>query len=211
MLVRVWDVDTGQVLRETRRSAAELALDRKGHRLAMADSWTERSRIVVLDVATGKEIGWDAAEGRVGCRGVAFSPDGGRLAATLWTAPGGASELVVCDVASGGLRRLGQAHGRPEFSHDGTRLAARLSPERMAIELGVWDVETGRQLMVLRGHEGCAANGMQTGLAFSPAGDRIVSTAHLAAPRAVEVRIWDGRPYPANPPDAPPRSAFPAP
>ncbi len=211
-LVRAWDVDTGRVLLETETDAGDLALDREGTRLAVVATRGASPRIVVLDVATAKECaGWDVQEGRGVCMGLAFSRDGRRLAATFQTSEGGSSELVVGDIASGELRRCGQAHGRPAFSPDGTRIAANLSQDYMAVEVGLWDVPTGRQLLVLRGHEGSQAAWEPAGLAFSPAGDRIVSTAHLSSPRAVEVRIWDGTPYRADRPDAPPRSASPAP
>ncbi len=193
-LLRVWDVDTGRFLMDTSDSFSRIALDREGTRLAIADSWGDHLKIVVLDVATGNECAtWDT---KARCRHLAFSPDGRSLAATMQPATG-ASELLVHELASGAVRHFGQAHGQPVFSADGTRVAANLYSDYASVALGLWDVPSGRQLLVLRGHEGSETFPLQTGLAISPKGDRIISTARLPSRTAVEIRTWDATPWTA--------------
>jgi WD40 repeat protein len=124
--------------------------------------------------------------------GVAFSPDGRRVAATVsdYRHQG---ELLVADLVSGGLRKLGRAQGTLVFNPDGTRLAAFSAPLPQLAEVSLWDVATGRQLLVLKGHTGVSS---MNGIAFSPTGDRIISTASLQETNAVEVKTWDATPLP---------------
>jgi WD40 repeat protein len=113
-----------------------------------------------------------------GVSGVAFSPDGSRLASAsddktvrLWDARTGveirtlrghtAEVLDVC------------------FSPDGTCLAS--GSEDKSVRL--WDARTGAEIRTLSGH------GEQvTGLCFSPDGTRLASAAH-----DLTVRLWDVR------------------
>ena len=75
------------------------------------------------------------------------------------------------------------------FSPDGKLLTTADS----ANTIRLWDVATGRQLLVLKGHAGSAST---EGLAFVPSGDRIVSTALLQGANAIEVKTWDATPLP---------------
>lgn len=93
--------------------------------------------------------------------------------------------------------KLGRAQGAVVFSPDGARLAAHIARYPQPAEVGLWDVATGRQLLVLKGHAGVSMLG---GFAFSPSGDRIVSTALLLGTNAVEVKTWDATPLPARHP-----------
>src|SRR5262249_37668936 len=121
---------------------------------------------------------------------IAFSPDGRRVAATISDLRH-QSELIVGDLVSGGLMKLGHAQGAVVFSPDGTRLAAYSTLKLQPAEVSLWDVATGRQLLVLKGHAGTSA---WDGIAFSPSGDRIVSTAWLRGTDTVEVKTWDATP-----------------
>jgi serine/threonine protein kinase/WD40 repeat protein len=195
--VRVWEVATGRQLLITRATAAPgmsaLTFSPDGTRLAVVcGSIRQPSQVLVWDATTGHECArW---QGPIGMgSGIAFSPDGRWVAATVGDSRH-QGELVVGDVASGGLSKLGQAQGSVAFSPDGTRLAAHSALQPQAAEVGLWEVATGRQLLVLKGHAGISA---QDGIAFSPSGDRIVSAALLRGTNAVEVRTWDATPLPA--------------
>ena len=191
--VRIWDVATGRKLMETEPNlVGGLALDHEGrHLAALATKPGQSPRIIVWDVTTGTECaGWDAPE----CIGIdlAFSRDGQRLAATI-ARYHGPSELVVYDVATREIRQFGQAQSRPTFSTAGTRIAAYITSPRETAKVGLWDIATGRQLLVLEGHTGSSGEG---GIAFDTSDERILSTAHLASANAVEVKIWNATPLP---------------
>jgi WD40 repeat protein len=146
----------------------------------------------VWDATTGAECArWQVPSGAG--TSVAFSPDGRRVAATI-IVNDSPSELIVGDLVSGELMNLGHAGGFVTFSPDGTRLASYIGLRREAAEVCLWDASTGRQLLVLKGHAGTST---RCGLAFSPSGDRIVSTGDLwPANDGVEVKIWDATPLP---------------
>ncbi len=196
METRVWDIASGRQLWSVSTPSTEprstaLAFDSGGKRLTAGLS----SRIRVWDALTGAE--------RANCKGpssgadsIAFSPDGLRIAATIgdrYTT----GELIVCDVASGKIRKLGQAFTGVTFSPDGTRIAAWIGSIAQTAEVGLWDAVTGRQLLVLKGHAGRT---LSRGIAFLPGGDRMLSVAQLSSPtRPLEVKIWDATPWPGVP------------
>src|SRR5262249_17649943 len=132
--VWIWDIATGRRVLATEPSSwiRAVTFSPDGTRLAtVADGWSRQpSRIVVRDATTGAECArWQGPSG-VGS-GVAFSPDGRRVAATISDIdnPG---ELIVCDLVSGGLMNLGHAGGSVTFSPDGTRLASYIGLPRGA-------------------------------------------------------------------------------
>jgi WD40 repeat protein len=127
-----------------------------------------------LDMASRVLIGH---EGQV--RGVAFSPDGSRVASIamdhtmrLWEAATGR----VIAVAPG---QHGYSERAVGFSPDGRRLAS--GGDDGTVHL--WDARTGAQLAVCRGHSGPVDE-----FAFSPDGRRLVSRAEPADDPG---RLWD--------------------
>jgi WD40 repeat protein len=196
MTVRIWEVASGRQLLAIHATAgtgySALTFSPDGTRLAaVCGSEGQPSQILVWDATTGSECArWQGPTG--GGTGIAFSPDGRQVAATAgdYNHEG---QLVVGDLASGGLVKLGRAQAAVVFSPDGTRLAAYSALVPQAAEVSLWDVATGRPLLVLKGHTGVSS---LDGIAFSPSEERIVSTATLMGTKAVEVKTWDATPLP---------------
>jgi WD40 repeat protein len=110
--------------------------------------------------------------------GVAFSPDGQRLAtaswdqkARVWDAHSG-QLLLECTGHTGGVRCVA-------FSPDGERLATASADQTAR----VWDARTGAKLLQCRGHRGEV-----TGVAFSPDGLRLATAGDDQT-----ARVWDAR------------------
>jgi WD40 repeat protein len=104
---------------------------------------------------------------------LAFGPDG-RLASV------GLGILKIRNVENGQdlFKAFGQS-GKLAFSPDGKRLATDGDDN----ELKVWDVKTGKELLVLKGHTGYV-----TAVAFSPDGRRLASTSEDKT-----VKVWDAQ------------------
>jgi WD40 repeat protein/serine/threonine protein kinase len=179
-----------------------VAFSPDGKRLAGAS----RSGVTVWDAQTGREL--LALEGAVGV--VAFSPDGKRLAAPARSDQGG--EVKMWDAQTGQELTTFKGHtgtiSSVAFSPDGKRLAcggSRLDVTKAvgkridgAGEVKVWDVQTGRELLVLK-HTGSVS------VAYSPDGKRLASAGQKpdgtplagagqkSGPAAVvgEVKVWD--------------------
>jgi eukaryotic-like serine/threonine-protein kinase len=127
--------------------------------------WHYVSRQCHLDLQTFRE-----SEPSVNA--VAFSPDGRRLASgsgSVLAAQGGAGDLVVRDVATGGevLAHRGLSGGvyAVAFSPDGRWLAAG-----HGTTLTLWDAATGRE----RFHKSSGSNTVDS-LAFTPDSQRIIA------------------------------------
>jgi WD40 repeat protein len=200
----VWDVASGRSLCRIPTGGA-VAFDRDSNRLAGVEYSSETgkpTRLVLWDVATGSECaGWEVPTAGRRASSIAFSPDGERIAATIQDFDHWHRELIVCDVASGTVRRLGQASTGVTFSRDGSRLAAFVGSILQTPEIGLWDVATGRQVLVLKGHAGFAQD---FGIAFIPDRDQILSVTHLAPDVSrptsqYEFKIWDGTPWTNKP------------
>jgi WD40 repeat protein len=160
--VRLWDpatgIESGHCFQTHDGKATAVAFSPDGKRLAAGiGDW-----VALFDAATGHEVcAWNT-RGRV--YAVAFSPDGKRLAATNYNA------VKLWRVDGKELQSLPTRgdNGRPRvtFSPDGKLLAF---PDGTGA-VGMWDVATGKQVRLLRGHEEAV-----TAVAFSPDGQRLAA------------------------------------
>ncbi len=175
--VILWDADTGQKLTTVARSdqapLRSVALSPGGGRLVAAS----RDSIRFYDATTGKELtrielGDRHSRGLSPFGPMALSPDGRRLASggnpiRVWDASTGAQELALTghdDYVTAIV-----------FSPDGARLASAATFDNT---VRLWNVDTGKELMILHG-----AN--VSSVAFSRDGARLASAGDET------VRVWD--------------------
>jgi WD40 repeat protein len=201
--VTVWDARTGKELlflpgRHGDGQVTGVTFSPDGKQLAVAGGTMRGWQVVagestkvedsghvrIVDAATGKEVLTLKGQAAI-VWGVAFSPDGKRLA----TAGGWAdhpAQLKVWDAATGrellDLRGHTQTVWQVAFSPDGKSLASTSDDGTARL----WDAATGRELRVLRGHRGSV-----TGLAFSPDGKRLATSAGSYETRPAELKVWD--------------------
>jgi WD40 repeat protein len=188
--VRLWDAATGKKLHSFRHTHPVrcVAFGPDGRRLASARlaevNGAESSQdeaVRIWDTATGQEL--LALKGHTSSvYGVAFSPDGRRLASASLD-----QTVRVWDAASGKELLTLKGHTRSvdgvAFSPDGRRLASA-GDETVRI----WDAATGQELLALKGHTMDV-----NGVAFSPDGRWLASAGHDQT-----VRIWEASPVPEN-------------
>jgi WD40 repeat protein/serine/threonine protein kinase len=206
--VKVWDVLAGQnpLILKGEGVRRDVALSPDGKQLATASTERFGGGVKVMDSQTGKEL--VTLKGRSsGAKSVAYSPDGKRLATgkiirafdqggerrefKVWDAQTGEALLTI----QGGGRLM---HGLPNvaFSPDGKRLAnadVSFAPDkegRVGVgELKVWDAETGKELLTVKGHAFKVGSRSPSfyRVCFSPDGK------HLAAASGSEVTLWDAQ------------------
>ncbi len=174
--IALWDVATGQEVRSLAgqsKGESVLAFSPDGRSLAAGQ---EDGQIKVWDAATGQ-----AREPVRGpafwVRAVAFSPDG-RLLASAGATDG---TVQVAEVASGRRLHTFRPGGLPlsvAFSPDGKTVAAGTSLPDAALHR--WDLESGREWPVARGHTGHVSS-----LAFQPGGEVLATGSHDGT-----VRLW---------------------
>jgi WD40 repeat protein len=218
--VKVWDVRTGQ---QTLAIAGHtvpvwsVAFSLDGKRLASGSGGRGGSalrnpvELKVWDAQTGQEL-LTLLKGVVGTvSGMAFSPDGKRLAGAYSEGQRSGqqrpalsivSTVKVWDAQTGQeLLSLKGGWGGVAFSPDGKRLVsmsgggtgpigARPGPS----DVKVWDAQTGQELLSIKGQ-----GGPDVGVAFSPDGKRMASVSPVGGqgPVAdnwiVEVKVWDAQ------------------
>jgi WD40 repeat protein len=164
----------------TPKGAWGLAFSPDGMLLAGACGGVE---VPVWDARTGRRVlTFEGSPGPVFA--VAFSPDGSRLAAGGGT-PGATLQVGIWDTRTG--KQLRVLNGDKNiarslaFSPDGRRLAAGGEGDTT----WVWDTETGREPLVLRGLTREGKTSAARGVAFSPDGKRLASTGRG------RIHVWD--------------------
>ncbi len=176
--VKVWDWRSGQLLHtlpgHQKPRAISVAYRRDGKRLA---SGSGPGSVKLWDPEAGGEPLRSFPKSD-GVAALAFSPDGGQLAAASFS-----RRVDVWNTTTGErlheLRHSGLVLG-VAFHPDGRRLAS--AGEDKVVR--VWDATTGREVLGLRGHTswcGCVA--------FSPDGWRLAS-----ASKDGTIRVWDATP-----------------
>jgi WD40 repeat protein len=188
-VVRVWDVDTGQMVRALRGQigegnegklfAAALSPDNRYLAVAgwLAGDGKSRDSIRIHDFRTGAVVA--LLKGHVNLvNSLAFSPDNRHLAS------GSADHSVrIWDIAAKTSVELrpwhrGDIYGLA-FSEDGKRLVSGSEDH----SLRLWDASNGRLIQEMPGHQ----NSVMTAL-FSPDGKYIVSGSLDKT-----IRLWDAR------------------
>jgi WD40 repeat protein len=180
-IARVWKVEDGTLLTEVANDAGFYwaAWSPEGTKFATGTSnrTSDTGVVQIWDAQTGEEL-FAFDEHFVIVRGLAWSPDGGRIASTS-----DAGDLLIWDPATGEIfldlipDDLNLRVGNPAWSADGARLAAY----RNDGVLYIWDSTTGELLQSITGHSGFAR-----WLSWFPLGDRL-----LASDGDNDLKLWD--------------------
>jgi WD40 repeat protein/serine/threonine protein kinase len=176
-LIEVFDTATGRLTATCGESLLNrlLGLDFSPDGTFLAAARSEDKEVLVFDAVTGRRVtafrGHDAM-----VRGVAYSPDGRRLAAC-----GEDQTIRVWDTATGDMLCTLRGHSGGvqcvAFSPDGRRLVSGGSDSTVRI----WNAQGGNAALVLEGHTAAV-----TRVAFSGDGRTIASAASDGT-----ARVWD--------------------
>jgi WD40 repeat protein len=198
--VRLWDAATGKELLTipdaTGCAKGRVAFSPDDARLVAPGQFGEPTRVVGIrfwDAATGKALATVSGGALAG--GLAFSPDGNRLAVweRTWDDPvqGPAYDIIVRDAAGKELRAIkgvSDLPGNLAFSPDGKHLAGAVRVLRKkgggVDEVGalkVWDTTTGRESFSIP-----LAPTNDFAAVFSPDGRRLAGFGS-----DLSVRVWD--------------------
>jgi WD40 repeat protein len=179
--VRVWEVAGGRLVSTLRGHAHVvygLAFSPAGGRLATA-SWD--GTVKVWNVSDDRELLTFRGHHEAVLR-VAYSPDGRQLTSLssgkvlVWDARTGTEIRTLGPV--GGFNRYGLA-----YSPDGRYVAVAMHQGNVIL----WEVASGRQVQVFRGHSSTVKN-----VAFSPDGRLLASGAgDLVRSEPGEVKVWE--------------------
>ncbi|XXF77088.1 WD40 repeat domain-containing protein [Myxococcaceae bacterium GXIMD 01537] len=139
-------------------------------------AWSDEENVLVWDVATGRRIQTFAGHHEAEVRGLAWSPDGKKLASGSR-----AHDARVWDVETGALlqdftRQEGQVTS-VTFSPDGRMLAVG----NLGWRVHLFDVESGEKVRTLKGHQQSVLS-----VAFHPSGRFLASGSSDET-----VRVWD--------------------
>jgi WD40 repeat protein/serine/threonine protein kinase len=190
--VTVWDAQTGQEvlsLKGHTRDVNSVAFSCDGKRLASASF---DNSVKVWDVQTGREL--LSLQGSSG--GLAFSPDGKRLANSIRGERKNGKRVLgavkVWDAETGQeFLTLKGGGGRVAFSPDGKCLAVRsyegwVGNTHVPKEVQVWDAQTGHEIPSINhqnDNSGC--------FAFSPDGKRLATAGWLSGMPCI--KVWDSQ------------------
>ncbi len=182
-VITLWDVQTGKevlALKGHAKPISGIAFSPDGKRLLSTS--TDRT-VKVWDGQTGQELLTRKAN-VTRPWGVAFSPDGKRLAALDGDA------VTVWDIQPPALGSI-RSDANPSFSPDGKRVAtaSRSADQEDAVDVKVWDTQTGRQLRTLKGLLPGPARGGNVRVKFSPDGKRLAAAVHST------VKVWDAQTF----------------
>ena len=163
--IRLWDTETGAHKRTltARGSVSCVAFRPDGGSFAGGEGWPEYA-VRIWDAATGAQI--HALTGHTDwVEGIAFSPDGERLASTSWDAT-----IRLWDTGTGTHKQTLTGHtggvGSVAFSPDGRTLASG----GMDNSIRLWDAPSGTHKRTLTGHTSNVVS-----VAFSPDGSEMGS------------------------------------
>jgi RNA polymerase sigma factor (sigma-70 family) len=171
--IRLWDLETGKMLREFMSQGAVqfLTCSPDGKILAAA----ERKALRLLDARTGEELR-RLDESPAWIKSLAFTPDGKMLASA-----GAGGQVVLWDIETGAaVRRLSRKEGLAQavaFSPDGKTLAVGY----LGATIQLWDIVTGKNISPFEGHENDPVF-----VAFMGDGKQLVSGAWDGT-----VRVWE--------------------
>ena len=181
-VLRIWDARTGTIRRAFkahRGSIDALAVSSDGTRLASAGPDRELRVWATQPCKAVLTLKGHAAK----VAALAFSPDSKLLASASFD-----KSVRICEAATGKVIHTLKGHTRPVarvlFDPTGKRLATISAPAEtpdLAVEVKVWDVAAGKELLPIPGQTG---DGLQP--VFSARGDRIA----LAGP-GKKLKVWD--------------------
>jgi eukaryotic-like serine/threonine-protein kinase len=174
--VKIWDATTGKELRDCLGHTEDVSFvcfNSDGTKLA---SGSLDKTVRIWDVQSGRQS-FIYDEHSTHIQGVQFSPDGRLIASSSSGAPG-KGEFTVWNSQDGTEVFSNSNYIRgASFHPDGKRVAGA----RSDMTIQVWEVPTGREILVLRGHQSAVNQ-----VVYSPNGRLLAS-----ASSDKTLRLWD--------------------